>query len=236
MSLKKLAIGLLTVFVLGAIATSSAFAENNWSTTKASFYTGTSPGTKLAVGTGTIDLTVSGGASFLTSTIAGSSIRLDSTSVKGTKCSATNPTSTTATIDCENLVFSGVTVSGPAVTGCSTSTTITTKELTGKLGMNKAGTLATLEITPKAGATTAFVTFELTGTCANTGPYKVTGIVYAQASNATGVFAKTQKLSTSEAIQKDAGTATSLKFGVNGAFLNGSLAAEAAVEWASKEN
>ena len=60
--------------------------------------------------------------------------------------------------------------------------------------MNKAGTVATIEISPKAGSTTAFATVELTGTCANAGLYKVTGVVYAQATNATGVFANVQEL------------------------------------------
>ena len=113
MSLKKLGIALLAVFVMGAFVANSAYAENNWNPTTGSWYTGTSPGTKLAVGTGTIDLTVAGGASELNSTIAGSAIKFSSTKVKGTTCSAVNPTSTTATIDCANLVFEGVTVSGP---------------------------------------------------------------------------------------------------------------------------
>ena len=214
--------------------------------TAGSWYTGASPGTKLAVGTGTIDLTVSGKASFLTSTIAGSAIRFDSKSVEGINCSATNPTSTSATIGCQALEFSGVTVSGPAATGCLTLPFITTKPLTGKLGMNKAGTVATLEISPKAGSGTAFATVELTGTCANAGPYKVTGVVYAQAKNATGVFAFTQELSVSKAIQEDAGTATSLKFGANAAIISGSLSGESGlgltgggfkkVEWAGKED
>jgi hypothetical protein len=132
-------------------------------------------------------------------------------------------------------VFSGVTVSGPAAVGCSTPTTITTKELTGKLGMNKAGTVTTIEITPKAGVGTTFALVELLTACPDAGIYKVTGVLYAQSKNATGVFAKTQELSFSKAIQEDAGTATSLKFGINAAFINGSLAGTAAVEWASKE-
>ena len=89
-----------------------------------------------------------------------------------------------------NLAFNGVTVSGEAAIGCSTPSTITSKELKGVLGMNKAGTIATIKITPKG--TAAFATVELTGTCANAGLYKVTGIVYAQATNATGVFNITQ--------------------------------------------
>jgi hypothetical protein len=99
--------------------------------------------------------------------------------------------------------------------------------------MNKAGTVATIKISPKEGTT--FATVELTGSCANAGLYKVTGSVFAQAKNATGVFAKTQELTVSEAIQLSAGTKTSLKFGENGAFINGGIERTAAVEWAGKE-
>jgi hypothetical protein len=237
MSLKKLGVALLVVFMLGAIAANSAFAENEWRSEneKGQWYTGASPGTKLAVGAEK-SITVSGGAANLTSTIAGSAIRFDSTSATGEGCSFKQAATTTATLDCNFLVFKGVTVSGPAATGCSTPTEIktTTKGLTGILGMNKAGTVATIKITPKEGST--FATVELTGTCANAGLYKVTGTVYAQATNATGVFSKTQELTVSEAIQKSAGTATSLKFGENGAFINGGLKGVAEVEWAGKES
>ena len=236
MSLKKLGVALLVVFMLGAIAANSAFAENEWRSEneKGQWYTGASPGTKLAVGT-TVDVTVAGGASAIVGALGGGVvIRFDSTSTTGLTCSVLDSTTTDATISCVALVFHGVTVSGPGATGCSTPSTITTKELKGVLGMNKAGTIATFKVTPKEGTT--FATIELTGTCANAGLYKVTGTVYAQATNATGVFAKTQKLTFSEAIQKSAGTATSLKFGENGAFLSGGLEATAAVEWAGKES
>jgi hypothetical protein len=235
MSLKKLGVALLAVFAMGAIVANSAYAENNWNATTGSWYTGASPGTKLAVGTGTVDYTVSGPSGFMTGSISGGVVRFDWTSTTGETCSASNPTSTTATIDCVSTTLHGVTVSGPGAVGCSTTTTITTKEISWLLGMNKAGTVATFKITPKAGEGTAFATIELTGSCANAGLYKLTGAFYAQAKNATGVFAKTQELSFSEAIQKDAGTATSLKFGTNGAFINGSLSGTAAVEWAGKE-
>jgi hypothetical protein len=236
MSLKKLGVTLLAVFVMGAIVANSAYAENNWSATTGSWYTGESPGTKLAVGTGTIDLTVSGGAFSLTSTIAGSPIKFESNGVTGINCSATNPTSTSATLDCQFLDFTGVTVSGAAATGCFTPGLVRTKELMGKLGMKNGGTIPTMEISPKAGPTTAFATIELYGTCANAGLYKVTGVVYAMPQNLTGAFGFFQSMSISESIQKSAGTATSLRFGANGAFLNGSITAGAVVGWAGKES
>jgi len=50
MSLKKLGMVLLAVFALGAITASSALAENNWEESPSAWYTGASPGTKLAEG------------------------------------------------------------------------------------------------------------------------------------------------------------------------------------------
>ena len=235
MNLKKIGLALLTVFVMGAMVADSASAVNQFNETGGQWYTGASPGTKLAVGTGTIDLSVLSGASFLTSTISESAIKFDSTSVAGETCSAKNPTSSSATIDCKALRFSGVTVSGPAATGCSTNSTITTKELTAVLGMNKAGTVATLKITPKAGAGTTFELVELTGTCANAGSYKVRGTVFAQAISATGVFKLTQEFVTNQTIQESAGTSTSLIFGENPAFLWGSLSGFAVTNWAGKQ-
>ena len=236
MSLKKLGVALLVVFMLGAIAANSAFAENEWRSEneKGQWYTGASPGTKLAVGASPVSITVSGGAANLTGKIAESAIKFSATSAAGETCSFEQAATTTAALDCKALKFSGVAVSGPAAEGCSTPTTITSKELTGVLGMNKAGTIATIKITPNEGATLA--TVELTGSCANAGVYRVSGTIYAQATNATGAFAKTQKLTVSEAIQKSAGTATSLKFDISGAFINGGLEGTAAVEWAGKES
>ena len=238
MSFKKLGVALLAVFALGAIMASSAFAENEFSATGGQWYTETEPGVfkKLEVGV-TDDLTVTGGAASLVSEIGTKPIKFTSTGVTGTECSAVNNTTTSATIDCKALVFTGVSVSGEAAAGCSTPTTITSKELTGVLGMNKAGTLATLKITPKAGEAAAFATVELTGTCANAGLYKVTGTVFAQSTNATGIFAKTQSLTVSEAIQKSAGTASSLKFGEKAAIINGSLEGTetGGKPWAGKE-
>ena len=229
MSLKKLGVALLAVFVMGAIVANSAYAENEY-VAGGQFYKNET--TKI---TSPLSVTLSGGSSFLTSTIATKPIKFSSTGVTGTGCALSNLTTTTATTDCTNLVFSGVTVSGEAAAGCSTPTTITTKEVTAILGMNSAGTLATKKWTPKAGAGAPFATIELTGTCANAGLYKFTGAIYSQLTNATGVFSTSQELTFSEAIQKSAGTATSLKFGENAAFINGGLKGTAASTWGFKK-
>jgi hypothetical protein len=219
---------------MGAIVANSAYAENEFSATGGQWYTGASPGTKLPVG-GSQTISVLGGAASLTGVMAGSAFRFDSTSTTGDTCLFTQSTTTTTTLDCKALVFHGVTVSGGPFSACTTTSTVTTKELTGVLGMNKAGTLATIKITPKAGAGTAFAVIELAGTCATAGLRKFTGTVFAQAKNATGVFSETQQLSFSEAIQKSAGTATSMKFGEDGLYINGSLEGTAALPWSAKE-
>jgi hypothetical protein len=103
--------------------------------------------------------------------------------------------------------------------------------------MNKAGTKATIKFVPTSGTT--FETTELTGVeCPIAGTYKVTGTVFAEVVNATGVFAKNQELKTSQAIQESAGSTTNtLKFGANLAYgtgvARGSL--EGVSEWAAKE-
>jgi hypothetical protein len=66
-------------------------------------------------------------------------------------------------------VYSGVSLTGSA--GCSTPSTLTTKELTTTVGMNKAGTVVTFQIQPTSGPSTAFATIEITGaSCANRRP------------------------------------------------------------------
>ena len=184
----------------------------------------------------TDDLTVSGGAAILTSTIATKPIKFSSTGVTGTECWAVNPTSTSATLMCKALVFSGVTVSGEAATGCSTPTTITTKELTGVIGMGGAGTKETLKIQPKVrdhlrdGRTHRSLR--------QRGSLQSHRRRLRGSSQSDRHVRTNPNLKVSEAIQKSAGTATSLKFGENGAFINGSLEGKenGGKPWGSKEN
>jgi hypothetical protein len=113
---------------------------------------------------------------------------------------------------------------------------VTTKPLNAVVGMNTAGTKTTLRFTPQSGTT--FATVALTGTsCAVAGEYRVTGTQFAQASNATAVFAASQEITTSQAIQESAGTATSLKFGANAAILTGAVRGKLAGEpsWGAKK-
>jgi hypothetical protein len=218
MSFKKLGVALLAVVVLGAVMANSAFAENEFKEPA----TGTwfVNGTKLPVGTHKALTTTAVGTSDLLTSVGGSPLKLTTEKITCLECFIDNTEGTVATI-MGKLSFTEVKVAEPE--GCSVEGgEIKTKALTAVVGMNKAGTLATVKFTPESGTT--FATVVLAGiTCAEAGEYKITGVQYAQAKNATGVFATSQEITTSEAIQKSAGTATSLKFGANAAILSGHL-------------
>ena len=97
-----------------------------------------------------------------------------------------------------------MTVSEPRTTGCSTPSTITTKELKGVLGMNKAGTIATFKVTPKEGD---HLRDDRTHrNLRQRGSLQSHRHRLRAGDQRDGVFAKTQKLTFSEAIQKSAGT------------------------------
>jgi hypothetical protein len=232
MSLKKLGVALLTMVVLGAVTANSALAANEFSETGGAWYTGTSPGTKLAEGTTKAVTMTAVGTQKLETTVGGTKIDITATGIECISCVIKN-TGTTATMDV-TLKFTGVTVSEPAT--CSIpGGTVETKALTTVVGMNTAKTIATHKLTPQSGST--FASFELTGaSCSIAGTYKITGTIFSQTVNATGVFAANQESTLSKAIQESAGTSTSLKFGENGAFLTGAVKASiGGTEWSAKE-
>jgi hypothetical protein len=221
MSFKKLGVALFAVLALCGFMANSAFATSNWRSEneKGQWYVN---GSKLTESSSTVDLVVVAvGTQSLRTTVGKEKLDITATTVKAIGVTLKQTSTPKATITGE-LEFSGLSVTEPA--GCSTTSTIKTKPLTATLGMNKAGTLATLQFQPTAGATTAFATVELIGaSCPIAGLYKVTGTVYGQATNATNTFEASQEIKLSEAIQLDAGTATSLKFGENSAILTGGV-------------
>jgi hypothetical protein len=230
MNLRNLGVALVAVFLLGACTVSSAFASNEYSETGGQWYTGASPGTKL---TGEKALTTTAGGTLkLKTTVAGTDLDITTTGIKCDSCDITNKTSTTATADA-TLELTGVTVSEPA--GCSVASPVKTNPLTGVVGMNTAHTITTLKLTPVSGNTIAV--FELGGeTCPIDGKYKLTGTIFAQAAQGTGAFVIIRGFVVGQAIQESAGTATSLKFGENPAFLTGEIKASiGGTEWAPKE-
>jgi hypothetical protein len=222
MSLKKLGAALLVAVVSGAIAASSAYAENEFKG-GGTWIVG---GSKLAEGNERQFLTEWNGAPFtLTTTVAGTKLKISSSNISCLgfgNCRISNNSGTTATMKADFISFTEAKVVEPS--GCTLREgQIVTKALVATLGMGGIGTGATLKFTP-VGATLA--TVELFGTfCPIEGLYKMTGTVYAEMANATGTFAKTQEVKFSEAIQNSAGSGTSLKFGENPAILNGGIKA-----------
>jgi hypothetical protein len=223
MSLKKLGIALLAVFAFGAIAANSAFAENGFEETGATWTYNNAP---LGVGVKKelkVHLAEGTTKSTLETTVAGQELDLTATGIECIECTIENKTGTVATAD-GFLQFTGVTVTKPL--NCSVpGGTIKTKALTAILGMGPAGsTKDTVKFTPQSGTTFALV--ELTGaSCPISGTYKVTGTQFAESAANTGVTLTDQKITASAAIQKSAGTASSLKFGENAATLTGSIEA-----------
>jgi hypothetical protein len=86
------------------------------------------------------------------------------------------------------------------------------------------GSSATVKFELQAGTSAAFATVEILGTtCSIKGLYKVTGDVVGESANATNTPAKRQSVTFSQAIQESGLTASSLKFGGNDAFLDGTV-------------
>jgi hypothetical protein len=240
MSLKKFGLVLFAILVLGAVAAASALAANEYNEEVGSaWYTGSSPGTRLAEGVAngkavtaelasekaTLETTVAGKAVDITWTIWEYTGGLLFLSKKGTRWSAT-----TAHV----WTLKGLVETVPV--GCSVPSEISTKSIKGTVGMKTgSSTVATVKFVPNEG--TVLATVEITGKeCAIAGTYKLTGTVFAEATNATGVFGSTQNLKFSKAIQESAGTGTSLKFGENAATITGTLKSSiGGTEFAMKE-
>jgi hypothetical protein len=225
MSQKKLGAALLVVVVLGAIAASGAYAENEFK----GGGTWIVSGAKLAEGTEKQLLTAWNGAPFtLTTTVGEAKLKLSSPNISclsllGANCRITNKSGTVATVQADFISFTEAKVVEPS--GCTLMEgQVVTKALVATLGMGGNGTGATLKFVPASGTTLAVVVLT-GGSCPLAGTYKITGTVFAEMANATGVSTKTQEVKFSEAIQKSAGTGTSLAFGANPAILNGGIKA-----------
>jgi hypothetical protein len=208
MRLRKLGAALVVIAALGIVLASSSFAAAT--TTDVKWYTG-SPGTELSASE-----TVSAkqaGTGTLTTTIAGTAVKLSATGTECVECKIENSGGTA--VGSGKLTFTGVTVVEPAK--CTTSASITTKALTIQSDW-MIGTTNYIKFFPSAGEATALTTVELAGSgCALAGLYKVTGTVFAQSVNSTGTSAATQAFKTSGTINSTAGG--SLKMGENAATL-----------------
>jgi len=242
MCLKKLGAVLLAVFALGAISASSAFATEEWSEGTSAWYTGASPGTKLAeskkAGENELGLKASAATALqLESTIGSPAVpfKLEASGLECVGCTIKNIAGPHA-VGTFKWVFFGVKLIEPNPNVCRAVITIETKLVEATIGMVKRSFLPTIQFKPEEGETFATVTIE-GATCPIAGTYKVTGTVWARPANATGVFAVNQPIELSKAIQQGAGTTTSLKFGANPAWLIGKANNEltSGAQWASKE-
>lgn len=232
MNRRKIGTLFLAAIAVCAITASSAYA-GNFEESGSAAYIGPAPGTKLVGSKGLKTEVIPETKMTLSTTVAGVPIKTEATGYNCLSCTIEN--SGTNAVGHGALEATGVKVVEPAK--CEDGPTIVSKKVTAVLGMKKgSSTIATIRFAPTEGTT--FETAELKGAeCAIAGTYKVTGAVYAEVVNFTGVFAKTQRLKFSQAIQTDAGEAGSLKFGANAAWVTaeaqGSL--EGGVEWAAKE-
>lgn len=232
MSYRKFVTALLAVVVVGAIVANSAWAEGAFVESGSAAYIGPSPGTKLT-GTKVLKTSLVPGALLQMETvIAGTPIRTEATGYNCLGCTIEN--SGTNAVGHGKLEATGVHIVEPA--SCEDGPTIVSKQVKALLGMKKGSTtVATIKFEPAEGTT--FETAEIRK-CPIAGTYKVTGAVYAEVVNFTGVFAVNQRLKITKAIQTEAsGEASGLKFGANPAYVTataeGSL--EGGVEWAAKE-
>lgn len=240
MNLKRFGVALLAVCVLGAIAAGNAFAANEYNSEVGSaWYTGASPGTKLAEGeTKAVTAEISGEKASLEATIAGFPVditwkiwELTESVLRNENLGGGRWSATTS----DRWTLKGVVVTLPV--HCSVPLEqITTNALTGTVAMNKAGTTTTVKFAPKEG--TALATIAIEGKeCPIAGTYKLTGAIYAEAASGTGVFGSSQTLKFSQAIQESAGEAKSLKLGESSAFVTGAFKfAIGGTEFAAKEN
>jgi hypothetical protein len=234
MSLKKLGTAILAVLVVGAVVANSASAAAT--TTRAEWYTGSGTGTTLAVGTDLpITAAIKSGTVFTLKSIIGTKpIELTATGLECVGCNITNAEVTSkagaAAMGKGKIKFTGVTAMTPS--GCTIRNgsktgaveTVETKALQVHADwMNEAGTIAYQQFFPETAGSEVFATIYIQGTgeCESIqGSYNVTGTVFSQAANATGVGAVSQENTFSPAIQTATGGA--LKLGANAAEFSGS--------------
>lgn len=203
MKLKKLGMTLVVVLALGAVMASSAFAAAT--TTDVQVYVGPSPGTVLS---GSEAIAVSGSSELVT-TVGETPLVLQSTGTECVSCTIKNEGG--AAIATGKLLFTGVTVVSPAT--CAVEGGKVETKLLSAHPDYMIGSTSYIKFEPDS-PETIFAQLKLikgTGACALAGTYNITGTDFLKANNATGVFAVSQGLTGSGAINTEAGG--ELKFG-----------------------
>jgi len=216
MSLKKLGVALLAVFVLGAIAANGAFAA--FEESGGTWIVG---GSKLAEGTHEAITTESVGKLSLETEVGGSPLDITWAKTTCVSCFIDNTAGTVATT---MGVWSTteVTVSQPAGGVCKVKGgEIKTKEMTTIVGMKSGSpTIDTVKFSPMEGTTFATVTIEgAECPAAFVGTFKLTGSQFAEGVSATGTFATSQNIKMNKEINASAGG--ELKFGEKPAIVTG---------------
>ncbi len=233
MNLRKLGVVFVATVASLAIVASSASARELFEASSSAWYIGPAPGTKLT-GTKVVRTTVDPETTLsFSTTIAGSKLTLDATGVNCVSCKAEN-SGGLALVKGE-LEFTGLTLVGSGLSGCSAGKTLKTKPLTATMGSVGATGRAPIRFAPTTGES-PFVIEIVGATCPIGGTYKVIGVFYGEAANATEKFSKEQTFSFSQAIQEELGSATSLKVSSNPVFLTGTVSKslEPQVEFAVK--
>jgi hypothetical protein len=214
--IRKIGVALSALFVLCAVSASSSFGTAT--TSAANWYTGSGGGTKLVGGT-FISTKVREKTSFVFETEVGTTrVKLAAKQVECVSCTVRNEPTGASGVGF--LEFSEITVVSPP--NC-TLTSAKTKELSLNADYME-GTSAMVLLTPTAGSTTAFASFELQGgSCALSTPIVPKGTVFGKAANATGVQSTSQEVSVSPSINSTAGG--SMVVGLKPAALEGTLIA-----------
>jgi hypothetical protein len=230
MNLKRFCALMVALVAIGAVVASSASATV--STTAAKWYTGAAEGTVTEL-TGSQAVTaelLEGEKAVLNTIIGGKSVELTAGKISCVECSIENKEVTSKTgkvaYGSGKIKFTEVTVMSPV--GCTVSGEggvtgeIVTKPLVihgDWMDTNTANLHAFIQFIPAAGATTTFAQFKLstTGECEAIGGNfnNVTGTVFGESKNNTGVASKNQDLILSSAVQTTTGA--SLKVGANAA-------------------
>jgi hypothetical protein len=241
MSMKKLGAVLVAVLALTAIVVSSASAAVV--TERAEWYTGAAPGTTLKEKEDvpvTLELPKETTAT-LVGNVAGTPVELSSNLISCVGCNITNEAVTekagAAAIAKGKITFSNVKVTKPAncdAQGINADGTleevemITTRPLVVHADfMDKespANSHAFAEFRPQSGG--VFAGVKLTGpACGVAGNFNVTGTIFGESANDTGIQAAEQKVSFNAGVQTTTGAG--LKFGANAATLTGSAIVKA---------
>ena len=213
MRFKKLGLAIAVVGALGAILASSAFATME--TEEVEWYTGNPLTTTLTSDTA-VTLTkalhlhegvTDENATFFV-TVGANKYWLKATGVECVGCKITNGTTNPEKAMAKGKIkFTGVTVLSPS-TACKGGAngvvgTVETKELTAHADWMEKGIKEKgfVRFEPTAGATTTFVTVEITG-CGFETTLPVKGVVFCEAKEPTGKAATSQGCTFSEAVHK----------------------------------